>query len=151
MVPIKVLLVDDEAAFLRVTSNRLEVRGYRVVTAESGAEALRVLEEVNDLDVMVLDLKMPGLYGLDVLRRVKEVDPLLEVILLTGHATVATGIEGIKLGLLTICSNPARWRCWLKKSTRPAPANAKMRTCWWRPGPPGLRPAGIWNPNFRLK
>jgi DNA-binding NtrC family response regulator len=124
MVPVKVLLVDDETAFLKVTANRLGVRGFRVITAESGAEALRVLDEVDDLDVMVLDLRMPGLDGLAVLRQVKEVQPLLEVILLTGHATVDTGIEGIKLGAFDYLLKPCEVEVLVEKISQ---AGARKR------------------------
>ncbi|MFH1091007.1 MAG: response regulator [Pseudomonadota bacterium] len=96
MTATKVLLVDDEAPFLEVMTKRLQARGLQVFSAPSGEEALRRIDENPDLEVAVLDLKMPGMDGLDTLKEIKRRIPLIEVIILTGHATIRSGIEGIK-------------------------------------------------------
>jgi len=86
---IRVLLVDDEEEFVETLAQRLEVREFEVATALGGAEALERIEE-REIDVVVLDLQMPGVDGLEVLRELKRRKPLIEVIMLTGHATVET-------------------------------------------------------------
>jgi DNA-binding NtrC family response regulator len=102
----KVLLVDDDEEFLEVTSERLETRGVEVSTAASAAEALDLIEK--DLfDVVVLDLQMPGIDGIDTLKRIKEKREELQVILLTGHATVEKAVESIKLGAMDFLEKPA--------------------------------------------
>lgn len=102
----KVLLVDDEAAFTEALGLRLEKRGLRVTTALSGSEALQKLEEDRRLDVVILDVIMPGMDGVQTLKAIKAAHPLVEVIMLTGHATVETAIEGMKLGALDYLMKP---------------------------------------------
>lgn len=94
---IKVLLVDDERDFVETLAERLEVRGFEVKTAFSGDECLDLILK-HEFDVIVLDVLMPGKDGIETLREIKILKPLLYVIMLTGHATVETGIEGMKLG-----------------------------------------------------
>jgi len=94
---IKIMLVDDEKDFLESMKKVLQRRKMEVVTAESGPEALALLKE-NLVDVAVVDIKMQGMDGLEVLKRIKRNFPSVEVILLTGHPTVETAMEGIKLG-----------------------------------------------------
>ncbi|MDY6910106.1 MAG: response regulator [Thermodesulfobacteriota bacterium] len=98
MKDIRVMLVDDEVPFVDTMTKRLTKRGLNVVTAFSGAEALEKLDGMKGVDVVVLDVKMPGMDGIETLREIKSRFPLLEVIMLTGHATVETAIEGMKLG-----------------------------------------------------
>lgn len=101
-----VLLVDDEAAFVDVLSRRLSLRGFEVVQANSGEQALELLGEVPNIEVVVLDLKMPGLDGLATLDRIKQDYPLVEVIMLTGHGTVTSSIECLKAGAFDFLMKP---------------------------------------------
>lgn len=94
---IRVLLVDDEEDFLNVLAERLEARKLLVSTALNGEQALECLKQ-EDVDVVVLDMLMPGRSGIEVLREIKLMKPLVEVILLTGHATVQSASEGMRLG-----------------------------------------------------
>ena len=102
---IRVLLVDDEKEFLEPLAERLEIREFDVLTAFSGSDALTLVQE-KELDVVVLDVKMPGMDGIDVLRQIKRSKPLVEVIMLTGYATVPTAIEGMKLGAFDFLLKP---------------------------------------------
>ena len=102
---IRVLLVDDEQEFVETLAQRLEVRDFDVATSLSGADALALLEE-REVDLVVLDLQMPGVDGLEVLRQIKQRKPLIEVIMLTGHATVETAIDGMKLGAFDFLLKP---------------------------------------------
>lgn len=101
-----VLLVDDEVPFVNTMNKRLTKRGLSVVTAFSGPESLERLRENPTADVVVLDVKMPGMDGVDVLREIKKTYPLVEVIMLTGHATVESAIEGMKLGAFDYLMKP---------------------------------------------
>lgn len=106
---IKVLLVDDEKDFAETLAMRLEARNLSVVTAFDGDEAIsRIREE--DVDVVILDMVMPGRTGIEVLREIKELRPLVEVILLTGHATVASAIEGMTRGAFYYLMKPAEMK-----------------------------------------
>ncbi|MBI4961834.1 MAG: response regulator [Desulfomonile tiedjei] len=102
----KVLLVDDEAPFVEALSKRLSKRELTVVTAFSGAEALEKLEQDSRIDVVVLDVKMPGMDGIETLQAIKVKYPLVEVVMLTGHATVESAIEGMKMGALDYLMKP---------------------------------------------
>ena len=98
MVAPLILLVDDEVSFVETMAKRLTKRGFEVLTAQSGEEGLAVLEKHQNLDVIVLDVKMPGMDGIEMLKSIRSEYPLIEVIMLTGHATVELGISGMKLG-----------------------------------------------------
>lgn len=102
----KILLVDDEKDFLDVMSERIEARGMEVTKADSAAKALEQVAS-EGYDAIVLDLMMPGMDGLETLKAIKEKNPDLQVILLTGHATVEKGIEAMKLGALDFVEKPA--------------------------------------------
>ena len=102
----KVLLVDDEVPFVEALSKRLDKRGIRVIPAFSGLEALEKLEGDSSIDSVVLDVKMPGMDGIDTLKAIKAAHPLVEVVMLTGHATVESAIEGMKLGALDYLMKP---------------------------------------------
>jgi DNA-binding NtrC family response regulator len=114
---IRVLLVDDEEEFVETLAQRLEVRDFDVATALSGEDALERLED-REVDVVVLDLQMPGVDGIQVLRKIKERKPLIEVIMLTGHATVETAIEGMKLGAFDFLTKPTETEELLEKIAR---------------------------------
>jgi DNA-binding NtrC family response regulator len=101
----KILLVDDEADFLEALSERMRTRGMDVTTSASAKEALDAVEQ-GAFDAVVLDLMMPDVDGLEALRILKEKDPKLQVILLTGHATVEKGIEAMKRGALDLLEKP---------------------------------------------
>ncbi|MCA1962270.1 MAG: response regulator [Desulfomonile sp.] len=94
---VKVLLVDDEKDFTDTLGERLQARGFEVRTASSGDEGLALLKEKAP-DVVILDVLMPGKDGVEVLREIKGLNPIVEVIMLTGHGTIETAIEGLKLG-----------------------------------------------------
>ena len=110
--PINILLVDDERDFVEILSLRLTDAGHRVRTAFSGQEALSVLAETEgdalpEIDVIVLDIKMPGMDGIETLKQVKAKHPVVEVILLTGHGAVDTAIKGLKSGAFDYLLKPA--------------------------------------------
>jgi DNA-binding NtrC family response regulator len=102
----KILLVDDEAEFVAALSERMRARGMDVATSLSAREALETVEK-RAFDAVVLDLMMPGMDGLEALRILKQKDPKLQVILLTGHATVEKGVEAIKRGAMDLLEKPA--------------------------------------------
>ena len=108
MMELSVLLVDDEEAFVEALARRLGKRGFRVATATSGPQALEDLEEggATRTDVVILDVKMPGMDGLETLAAIKERHPLVEVVMLTGHATVESAIEGMKRGAFDYLMKP---------------------------------------------
>lgn len=101
-----ILLVDDEVPFVDTMSKRLKKRDTNVFSAYSGPEALECLKQNSDIEVIILDVKMPGMDGIETLRKIKQQYPLVEVIMLTGHATVETGIEGMKLGAFDYLLKP---------------------------------------------
>ena len=94
---VKVLLADDETSFAGALKERLEIRGFNVFIADDGKKALECLHE-NKIDVAVLDVMMPELTGTEVLKEIRKTDPLVQVVLLTGHGTVKNAVEGMKLG-----------------------------------------------------
>jgi DNA-binding NtrC family response regulator len=100
-----VLLVDDEEQFLDALSQRLEARGLKVDTVTSGEDAVKQVEDRN-FDAIIVDLAMPGIDGIETLKRIKEKRPDLEIIMLTGHATVKSGIEAMKLGAEDFLEKP---------------------------------------------
>ena len=103
--PIKVMLVDDEEAYVALLEERLRLRGLDVVCAFRGEAALNILEK-EPVDVVVLDLSMPGLSGLETLAEIKRRHPKIEVILLTGHADIDASIKGVSLGAFEFLVKP---------------------------------------------
>ncbi len=104
---INLLIVDDEEAFARTLAERLEIRESKAEAVFSGKAALDRLEEQGaGIDVVILDVLMPGLSGIEVLREIKIQWPLVEVVMLTGHATVETAIEGMKIGAYDYLMKP---------------------------------------------
>ena len=104
--PATILLIDDEQGFVDTMAKRLTKRGLTVNTAYGGQEGFAILEEANSIDVVVLDVKMPGMDGIEVLKALKVSFPLVEVIMLTGHATVESAIEGMKYGAFDYMLKP---------------------------------------------
>lgn len=101
----RLLIVDDEARFLKTTKALMEKRKCVVSTAPGGIEALALLDR-QEVDVVVLDVKMPGMDGVEVLGRIKKDHPLVEVIMLTGHSTTESAVEGMKLGAFDYLLKP---------------------------------------------
>ncbi len=106
MIDAKVLLVDDEKAFVDTMAKRLEKRNLKISKAFSGEEALEYIHVNPKIEVVILDVKMPGIDGRAVLKEIKTNYPLIEVIMLTGHATVDSGIEGMKFGAFDYLTKP---------------------------------------------
>lgn len=102
----RVLLVDDERDFLEVLIRRLGKRDVDVHGVSSGEEALQYLQ-AKPIDVAVLDVRMPGMDGLTALRKIKKLDPLIEVIMLTGHASLEVALEGMRAGAFDYLMKPA--------------------------------------------
>jgi DNA-binding NtrC family response regulator len=115
MVTFRILVVDDEVDFLETIVNRLNKRKLEAVGLTSGEEAIQMLTD-QLFDVILLDIKMPGgMDGIEVLREIKKRQPLAEVILLTGHASVETSIEGMKLGAFDYLLKPVKFEDLLEK------------------------------------
>ena len=100
-----VLLVDDEMDFLETLIKRLRKRNVEAAGVRSGEEALEFLDH-KSVDVVVLDVRMPGMDGIETLREIKKMDPLVEVIMLTGHASMEVAIEGMELGAFDYLMKP---------------------------------------------
>ncbi|MBI5584738.1 MAG: response regulator [Deltaproteobacteria bacterium] len=110
----RVLVVDDEDDFRETLIKRLQKRNLDVSGAENGEKALEMIDKYL-YDVVILDVKMPGIDGIEALREIKRRKPLVEVIMLTGHASVESGIEGMKLGAFDYLTKPADFDQFLEK------------------------------------
>ena len=102
----KVMIVDDEIEFAQPLSERLALRNFETQTAGCAEDAMTLLRDNWRPDVVVLDLKMPGLDGLDSLSLFKQVDPAMEVIIVSGHGSTSVGIEGMRRGLFDYLMKP---------------------------------------------
>jgi DNA-binding NtrC family response regulator len=111
---IRILLVDDEKEFVETLAERLRTRGFHVTEAYSGDKALETLKEYN-FDVTILDVQMPGMSGIETLRAIKKLKPLTEVLMLTGHGTIETAIEGMKIGAFDFLLKPCKMDVLLEK------------------------------------
>jgi DNA-binding NtrC family response regulator len=101
------LLVDDETAFLDAMARRLKKRDFEILTASSGMEALEILTQKGEkIEVVILDVKMPGMGGIETLAEIKRKYPLIEVVMLTGHADVSSAIDGMKQGAFDYLMKP---------------------------------------------
>jgi DNA-binding NtrC family response regulator len=105
MTGIKLLLVDDEESFVQYLGKRLSARGLDVTTSLSGEEAVELVKG-RSFDVAILDVRMPGMSGVETLRAFKELRPEMQVIMLTGHASIESGVEGMKLGAFDYLVKP---------------------------------------------
>ena len=106
MEPMRVFIVDDEDDFRETIVKRLNARKIQAEGAASGIKALEVLKE-KDFDVIVLDINMPDMDGIETLRHIKMMKPEIEVIMLTGHASVEFGLKGMQLGAFDYVMKPA--------------------------------------------
>jgi len=113
-IPTNVMIVDDEKDFVSILSKRLEAMGERVHQAYTGKECLKKLED-NNIDVVVLDILMPEMNGIETLKEIKKRFPLVEVILLTGHGSAETAVEGMKLGAFDYLLKPTDFEDLLEK------------------------------------
>ncbi len=111
---IRILLVDDEIYFLDVLTKRMTRRGFKVTTANNGDEAVQVLRN-NDFDIVVLDLKMEGMDGIEILKIFKKMVPDLPVIMLTGHGSQIAEEEGLKYGVSDYLSKPYEFEKLIRK------------------------------------
>lgn len=110
-----ILLVDDEERLLDTTQKLFEKMNIRVFTAQSGEKALSIVCK-NEVDVIFLDIKMPGLDGMQTLKEIKKINPLTEVVILTGHATMEDAVDGLKLGAMDFLIKPLNMKDMLKKA-----------------------------------
>ena len=106
MEKLKMMLVDDEQRFLSTSKKLLAKKGYDVLTVPSGQDALEKLRTEN-IHVVILDVKMPGMDGITTLKQIKKLYPMVEVIMLTGHATAESAVEGLKSGATDYLMKPA--------------------------------------------
>jgi DNA-binding NtrC family response regulator len=102
---IKLLIVDDEVDFLNSVAKRLELRGFKVTPVTNGKDALKAAKK-GEFDLALLDLKMPGMDGTEVLGLLKEKHKFLEVIILTGHGSIDSAVETTKLGAFDYLTKP---------------------------------------------
>lgn len=100
-----ILLVDDEVAFANNLLKLMSKRGYDIVVVYNGADAVNMVGE-KEFDVIILDMKMPGMDGIATLKEIKKKVPLVEVVILTGHGSVESGIEGMQLGAFDFLMKP---------------------------------------------
>ncbi|MFO7931330.1 MAG: response regulator [Thermodesulfobacteriota bacterium] len=100
-----ILLVDDEEEFVTTLAERLEIRGFQPEAATSGQQAVELMEN-RHFDVMVLDVKMPGMSGLKVMEKARELRPDLPIILLTGHGSTDDGVQGMHQGAFDFLMKP---------------------------------------------
>ena len=101
----RILLVDDEKTMVKYLSKRLVKKGFDIISAYNGMDALEQVK-ASDFDVVLLDVLMPGMNGIDTLKEIKKLKPRTEVIMLTGHASVEVGIEGMKAGAFNYIMKP---------------------------------------------
>jgi DNA-binding NtrC family response regulator len=110
----KILLVDDDQDFSAILSERMMIREIDVTTVNSAKEAFGLVDKFS-YDAVILDLQMPEIDGLQALQRLKTIKPDLPIILLTGHATVAKGVEAMKLGAVDVMEKPVDIRVLTQK------------------------------------
>lgn len=127
MDPIKVLVVDDEPDFIQLFVKRFGKRNLDVASAPGGMQALAHLRN-HPVDVVVLDVKMPGIDGLETLREIKKRHPMIEVIMLTGHGSAESGLRGMSLGAYDYVMKPFRIDDLLER-IRKAWDHARRRAC----------------------
>jgi len=110
-----VLVIDDEVDFMETVANRLKKRNIEALGVASGEQALSLLK-ARAFDIVLLDIKMPGgIDGIETLRAIRHHHPLTEVILLTGHASLETSVEGMRLGAFDYLLKPVKFEDLLRK------------------------------------
>jgi len=122
MKQINVLLVDDEEEFIATLAERLELRGIAVSVATDSEEAIHIVDSERP-QVVVSDVKMPGMGGLDLLRLIKASHPRIQVILLTGHGSTRDGIKGMRLGAFDYMMKPVKIEDLIEKLRRAVEAS----------------------------
>ena len=100
------MLVDDEVPLVETMAKRLATRNFEIIKAFSAEEGLEKLKDNQNLDVIVLDIKMPGMDGIEALKKIKKQTPLVEIIMLTGNATIESAIDAMKLGAYDFLMKP---------------------------------------------
>ncbi|UIJ39258.1 response regulator [Desulfobaculum bizertense] len=110
-----ILLVDDEKRLLENTQKLFEKMNIRVLLAQNSNEALSIITR-DPIDVIFLDIKMPGTDGMKTLQHIKRIRPLTEVIIITGHASMEDAVEGLKLGAMDFLVKPLSMKDLLKKA-----------------------------------
>lgn len=105
MMKTRILIVDDEKEFVDSLSERLVIRNYDVMTSLNGKDAIEKVQG-HDFDVVILDVAMPEMDGIAALREIKRIKPLTEIIMLTGHGTIESAVEGMKLGAYDYLMKP---------------------------------------------
>ena len=137
MVSFKFLLVDDEKPFIEAVARRLRHRGFNVDCAFSGTDALKRLEADDTFDIVLLDVKMPDMDGIETVKTIKKKYPLIEVIMLTGHATVSSAVGAIKFGAFDYLTKPCDLDDIIKKAknaaTRKKEREARLLAARTRP------------------
>lgn len=114
---IKVLIADDEKEFIDTLAQRLELRDLAITAVYSGESAIELAQKI-DFDVIILDVLMPGVTGIDALKQIKSNKPLTPIIMLTGAATVENAIQGMKLGAFDFLMKPADTGLLVEKITK---------------------------------
>ena len=117
---IHLLLVDDEKAYIEALARRLEQRQYSVDCDLSGPAALERLDADDTIDVVLLDIQMPGMDGIETLNRIKARHPLVEVIMLTGHATIKRAVDSVASGVFDFLEKPCALEALIEKADRAA-------------------------------
>jgi len=106
MTPINLLLVDDEKSFVEIVSHRLNKRGFHVLNVFNGQDAFDLIAINESIDVIIMDISMPGMDGIEALQKIKNKRPLIEIIMLTGHASVQSAITAMKSGAFDYAMKP---------------------------------------------
>ncbi len=114
MTDIKILIVDDEVEFASTLAERLALRGYQAISANCAEDALSSVIS-NSPDVVILDIQMPDLSGLELMAAIKDTKPVTEVILLTGHGAIKNGIDGVMQGAFDFLMKPVSMTTLLEK------------------------------------
>ena len=112
------LLVDDEKVLIETIAERLRLKGFIVDCALSGNEALNQLSRSGTIDIVVLDIQMPDLDGMRILEIIKTTHPLVEVIMLTGHATIQSAVEALKFGAYDYLLKPCDFNDLISKANK---------------------------------
>jgi DNA-binding NtrC family response regulator len=138
----KLMLVDDEERYLLTTAKLMEKRGIKVLTAQSGDQALDLLK-THSVHVVILDIKMPGMDGFKTLQAIKTLYPPMEVILLTGHATMDSAIAGLQFGAFDYVMKPADIDDIVKKAQEAFEKRQRLEEKIKGLGPPETLPTGV--------